>query len=117
MDDIELQRAYYARTASLYDEAHLPVSEPEHDFALDLLSGIAKAQDYQSFLDVGSGTGRGIARLQREFPEAKIIGVEPVAELRAVGHRKGIPPPCLVDGDVTSLCFQIGRSTAFSLLG
>jgi ubiquinone/menaquinone biosynthesis C-methylase UbiE len=106
MKDITLQRAYYARTAPLYDEAHLSVSEPEHDFALDLLSGIARTQGYRSFLDVGSGTGRGIARLQKEFPEAEIIGVEPVGELREIGHRKGIPRPCLVDGDVTSLSFR-----------
>jgi ubiquinone/menaquinone biosynthesis C-methylase UbiE len=105
MNDITLQRAYYAQTASLYDEVHLAASEPEHDFALDLLSGIARAQGYRSFLDVGSGTGRGLTRLRREFPEAEILGVEPVTELRAEGHRKGIPPSSLVDGDVTSLNF------------
>jgi SAM-dependent methyltransferase len=105
MNDTTLQRAYYARTASLYDEAHLSAAEPEHDFALDLLSGIARAAGYRSFLDVGSGTGRGIARLQREFPQAEIVGIEPVAELREVGHRKGIAPSCLVDGDATGLNF------------
>jgi ubiquinone/menaquinone biosynthesis C-methylase UbiE len=106
MNDITLQRAYYARTASLYDGAHLSMSEPEHDFALDFLSGIARAQGYQSFLDAGSGTGRGVARLQTEFPKAEIVGVEPVAQLRAVGHQKGIPSQCLVDGDVTELSFR-----------
>jgi ubiquinone/menaquinone biosynthesis C-methylase UbiE len=105
MNDIKLQRAYYARTASLYDEAHLSGSESEHDFALDFLSGISRGKRCESFLDVGAGTGRGIAHLQREFPRANIVGVEPVAELREVGHRKGIAPSCLIDGDVTSLDF------------
>ena len=97
MDEITFQRGYYARTASLYDEAHLSASEPEHDFALDLLSGVAGARGYQSFLDVGCGTGRGFARLQRQFPQADIVGIEPVVELREVGHRKGIPPSRLMD--------------------
>jgi ubiquinone/menaquinone biosynthesis C-methylase UbiE len=117
MNDIMLQRAYYARTASVYDEAHLSASEPEHDFALDVLSGIARAQGYNSFLDIGSGTGRGIARLQKDFPEAEILGVEPVAELRAVGHRKGIQSSCLVDGDVTNLSFNDGSFDCVLALG
>jgi len=42
-----------------------------------------------SFLDVGAGTGRGIAFLQSVFPESHVIGVEPVAELRAQAFGKG----------------------------
>src|ERR1700730_17532650 len=117
MSDITLQRAYYARTASAHDDAHLSGSEPEHNYALDILSGIARPQGYKSFLDVGSGTGRGIARLQKDFPEAEILGVEPVAELRAVGHRKGIQLSCLVDGDVTNLSFQDGSFDCVLALG
>jgi SAM-dependent methyltransferase len=105
MDEISLQRGYYARTASLYDEAHFSASESEHEFALDLLIGVALARGYQSFLDVGCGTGRGVVRLQAQFPQADIVGIEPVAELRAVGHQKGIPSSRLIDGDATSLNF------------
>jgi SAM-dependent methyltransferase len=117
MNEITLQRDYYARTASHYDGAHLSTSEPEHDFALDIFSGIARAQGFESFLDVGSGTGRGIARLQKDFPGAEILGVEPVAELRAVGHRKGIQPSCLVDGDVGNLSFGDGSFDCVLALG
>ena len=117
MNDTTLQRAYYARTASLYDEAHLSAAEPEHDFALDFLSGIARAAGYRSFLDVGSGTGRGIARLQREFPQAEIVGVEPVAELREVVIGKVLRRPAWLMEMLQALIFQMSHSIAFLLSG
>ncbi len=33
MDEIRLQRSYYATTADRYDESHLSASEPEHDLS------------------------------------------------------------------------------------
>ena len=59
-----------------------------------------------SFLDVGCGTGRGVAELLHRRPNARVLGVEPVAELRAVGVAKGIPESLLMEGDATKLAFE-----------
>ena len=103
MDDIARQRDYYSRTAADYDTAHAGEYEPEHDFALTLLRGIAAKQGYGSFLDVGAGTGRGMAFLSREFPGAVVRGVEPVEALRRSAYAKGFAEEHLTDGDALNL--------------
>ena len=104
-DDIELQREYYARTAAEYDSCHVGPAEPEHDFALCLLGGVIQENTYRSFLDVGAGTGRGMAWISSHYPDAVVQGVEPVAELREIAYRKGIPPNQLTEGDANQLAF------------
>lgn len=57
--------------------------EGEHDLALELLMmltchhGIAS-----SFLDVWAGTGCAMKALASAFPQARVQGIKPVAELR-----------------------------------
>ena len=87
-DDILLQRQYYRNTAQHYDSSHLAGSE--HMIALSAFVGLVKNFPHASFLDVGAGTGRGIAFLRSVFPESRIIGVEPVAELRGQAFAKRI---------------------------
>ena len=106
--DVELQRRYYSRTASQYHAAH--VRDPsEHDLALALLLGMLDYFEIQSILDVGSGTGRAILYIREQRLDINIIGIEPVAELRAIGHELGIPPELLIDGDATRLAYADGQ--------
>jgi len=101
------QRDYYSRTASHYDENHLE-SDPEHNFAAAILAGLLDFLSVSSVLDVGSGTGRAIMHLKRTAPTVQIIGVEPVAALRAIAYAKGLLPTELLDGDATALSFEDG---------
>ena len=101
--DILLQRDYYRKTAEQYDAAHL--SEDEHMIALSAFAGLVKNFAHASFLDVGAGTGRGMAFLQSVFPRSHIIGVEPVAELRAQAFAKGISEDAIIAGDALALPF------------
>lgn len=109
MNEVQLQRDYYAKTAAGYDTAHVAnAEETEHSVALSALIGLSSHYQFDSFLDVGCGTGRGVAELLRHRPDARVLGVEPVAELRAAGIAKGIPESLLVDGDATRLAFADG---------
>ncbi|MEJ0067160.1 MAG: class I SAM-dependent methyltransferase [Caulobacteraceae bacterium] len=104
--EVAKQRAYYAATAELYDAKHVS-HDDEHAQALALLSGFAGRTDHASFLDIGAGTGRGIRALRNAFPDARIVGVEPVAELRATGLATGdLGVDTLIDGDATALEFE-----------
>lgn len=103
-DPIQIQRDYYAQTASSYDSVHVS-DDDDHALALHWLSSLISAYSIQSVLDVGSGTGRAVAFLKARHPKIKVIGLEPVAELRAQGYAKGIPEDCLVHGDATQLSF------------
>ena len=106
MDEIKKQRAYYAASAAEYDQAHINDTESEHEMALDILSGLLIANGYKTVLDVGSGTGRGIQRLASLCPKISLTGIEPVAELRSIGHGKGIAESALIEGDATAIQFE-----------
>ncbi len=109
MNEVQLQREYYAKTAATYDTGHVSNdADPEHAIALSALVGLSFHYGLDSFLDVGCGTGRGIGEILKRRPEARVMGVEPVAELRAVAIAKGIPPALLAEGDATKLAFADG---------
>lgn len=98
------QRAYYERTAEHYDAMHVSDLD-EHGTALALFSGLARLAQARTVLDVGAGTGRAITLLGQLLPDVQVTGVEPVEALREVGHRRGIDPACLIDGDALALPF------------
>ncbi|MFM5949549.1 MAG: class I SAM-dependent methyltransferase [Novosphingobium sp.] len=98
------QRDYYARTAAHYDAMHVR-DRDEHGIALAIFAGLARLYGATSVLDVGAGTGRALLRLSRDLPGVSLTGIEPVAELRAVGHANGIEPNRLIEGDATALPF------------
>lgn len=102
--EVQLQRDYYTRTAALYESLHVH-GDGEHDLACAFISALSRYHGITSILDVGSGTGRAVASLGRNIPAARIVGVEPVAALRRVGHANGIPEDQLIDGDATRLEF------------
>lgn len=102
-EDIRIQRARYARIAEEYEEIH---HDPEHVVAFALLDGMLGYLGAQSVLDVGAGTGRTLRMLRTVRPDLRTMGVEPVAELRAVGHQNGVPRDALIEGDGYSLPFE-----------
>lgn len=102
--EIELQRDYYARTASRYEDLHVRDGD-EHYFALAWLAALIGHYGFRSVLDVGSGTGRGLLYLKTMFPDLRVAGVEPSPDLRNIGHDKGLSREELADGDAMNLAF------------
>jgi SAM-dependent methyltransferase len=104
--DEQLQRSYYAATAAEYNARHLgQKDEPEHDFAVDILTGIIRSHEWSSVLDVGAGTGRLLLELRDQLPQVRRMGVEPVDALREQGWKAGLSQGELVDGDAMRLAF------------
>jgi ubiquinone/menaquinone biosynthesis C-methylase UbiE len=103
--EIEMQRRYYAETASLYDAMHVDTSD-EHSFALSFMIAMVDYFEFRSILDIGSGTGRVIRYIKKHRPNIRIVGIEPVKELREVGYSQSISKDELFDGDATKLNFS-----------
>ena len=68
MNEVELQRQYYAQTAKNYDAMHL-THDLEHTLALHLLASYIEFYQIRSVLDVGAGTGRALLWLKQRFPD------------------------------------------------
>jgi ubiquinone/menaquinone biosynthesis C-methylase UbiE len=107
VNEVDLQRAYYASTAQKYDDLHLE-EDGEHGFALQFMISILEQVGIRSILDIGSGTGRALIGIKNKMPGISIIGVEPSAELRSIGHGKGLSETQLIDGDAMNLEFANG---------
>jgi len=103
--DVLRQREYYTRTAENYESMHVLHGDAEHDLACALIHSLSAYHQLTSILDVGSGTGRALAKLRENLPLARITGIEPVEALREVGYRNGIPRDQLINGDATHLDF------------
>lgn len=99
---IQFQRAYYTQTAQKYNQAHMN-GKGEHDLACSLIHGLSMYYDFQSILDIGSGTGRALLELTHKLPDVRIIGIEPVAALREIGYENGMSRDNLIEGDATHL--------------
>src|SRR3990172_1961507 len=105
IDEIEKQRRYYVETANLYDAMHVN-EQDEHSFALCFLVATLDFLQVRSILDIGSGTGRAIRYIKKRRPELRVLGIEPVKELRGMGYSQGLSEEDLVDGDATKLQFS-----------
>ena len=106
IDEINIQRSYYEKTADHYEKMHVIDEADEHFFALSCLAGLTNYLKIESILDLGSGTGRSIKYLKEICPKIKVIGIEPVKELREVAYSQGISREELIDGDATKLNFK-----------
>lgn len=103
--DVEQQRKYYARTAGQYDDMHVREND-EHQFALSLMLGLVDFLDVTSILDIGSGTGRALSAIKELRPDIRVVGIEPVAELRDIAYGRGISTEELRDGDAQALDYK-----------
>ena len=102
--EVEMQRSYYAETAAQYDGMHLNEKD-EHYFALTFMVAALEHFQIRSILDIGSGTGRVLRHLKMHCPDIRIVGVEPVSELRDIGYGNGLTKLDLIEGDATMLDF------------
>jgi ubiquinone/menaquinone biosynthesis C-methylase UbiE len=103
MNDASIQRAYYASTAGQYDAMHL--DDPEHQVALSIMVAMLDLLEVRSILDVGAGSGRVIRHLSKVRPDLRVVGVEPVQQLREVAYAAGVPRESLIEGDGAALPF------------
>ncbi len=106
IDEEIIQRQYYHDTAEAYEGMH---DAEEHIFSLSFLLSAADHFDWQTVLDVGAGTGRGLRRMEKKCPQLILKGVEPVSELREQGYCSGISREMLIAGDGTALQFADGE--------
>ena len=103
--EVDIQRSYYAETAEKYDQLHVHEKDT-HYFALSFMSAAINFLDIQSIPEVGSGTGRTIAYINKHHPSITIKGIEPVKELREIAYSKGIHESDLIEGDGLQLQFN-----------
>lgn len=104
MNDVELQREYYRKTAARYDEMHGGEGGVD-SLAFAFVNSVIAHLGCQNVLEIGSGTGTVLDALARINPTIQVTGVEPVAELREQGYLKGLSRGQLIDGDATRLSF------------
>jgi SAM-dependent methyltransferase len=104
-NEIEIQKRYYAETATQYDSIHLDESD-EHFFALSFLVGAIDYLKFRSIFDIGSGTGRAIRYIKSHHPEVRVVGIEPQKELRQIGYSQGFSENDLLDGKATKLYYD-----------
>jgi ubiquinone/menaquinone biosynthesis C-methylase UbiE len=102
--EIQIQREYYTRTAAHYNAKHAP-GDGEHDLGCAVLESLVEHHKIPSILDVGSGTGRAVARFSSRLPHCQVMGIEPVEALRRVGYANGLSEKMLVEGDATKIAF------------
>lgn len=84
--DQALVRANFARAAATFDEAAVLQAEVQARLLerLELTS-----LEPRRIIDLGSGTGRALRPLAERYPDAEVIGVDPVlAMLRRARHRR-----------------------------
>lgn len=101
-----IQQEYYKKTSNNYDTMHgVDAYDDDHAFALFQLLGLLDYLKINSILDVGSGTGRAIKFFNDKKKGIKIVGIEPVQELREIGYKKGISKNQLINGDALNIDF------------
>jgi SAM-dependent methyltransferase len=98
----QAQRAYYAQTASHFDEWHLHTDD-EHQTSLKWIDVLFSDETLPSILDVGSGTGRALMFFGggRRF----VVGAEPSYGQIAQAVKNGIPANRIVQASGYDLPF------------
>jgi ubiquinone/menaquinone biosynthesis C-methylase UbiE len=99
-----IQRAFYERTASTYDDTHTSCQVDEHYAALEFISLLCDRFHFESLLDVGAGTGRGVRFLLNRGRSVR--GIEPVTLLIERAETRGVPKDLIVEGTGYSLPFE-----------
>lgn len=90
----------------------------EHYVAARCISGLLREFDLESVLDVGAGTGRGVAYFRSRHPDLEVRGVEPVVSLIEEALRKhDLPDDLIVEADGQALPFGDGSFDAVCEFG
>ena len=100
----QIQRRYYTATAAMYDGMHTRDDQDEHFVALKFLEMLSAGYGFESFLDVGAGTGRAVRFLRDKGHTVR--GVEPVKALIEVARAGDIPDGIIVEGTGNHLPFE-----------
>lgn len=102
----QLQHDFYTATAEHY-HAHFVHADDEHHRALSLMSALITGLGYDSVLDVGAGTGRGVKHFLDHHPQLTVRGVEPVrAMIDQAEQGVGVPDGCIVEAHGERLPFE-----------
>jgi ubiquinone/menaquinone biosynthesis C-methylase UbiE len=115
INEINIQREYYERTASKYDKMH---DEDLNSFAREIMFASCRHLGIRSILDVGSGTGSTLLHAKSQ-DRYSVVGIEPVAELRKIGYARGLSSDELTEGDGRDIKFtndSFDLVCAFSVL-
>lgn len=102
--DNEFKQVYqhFSDLALMYEDLET-TQEDEHVIALNYLLSQIDYYGINSLLDIGAGVGTDLLVMKKCKPNLKIVGCEPVAEMRAVGHSRGLAVDELVDGNIMAL--------------
>lgn len=112
-----IQHDFYTKTSERYDEMHVDPDD-EHYTALSFISALIEGFGYDSVLDVGAGTGRGVRRFIDRHPAIEVRGVEPVrAMIQQAERGNGVPEGCIVESAGDPLPFGEGTFDAVCELG
>ena len=112
-----LQHDFYSATAGRYDEMHV-AADDEHFTALSFISALIEGYGYGSVLDVGAGTGRGVAHFIAHHRDLEVRGVEPVpAMIEQAEQRNGVPRGRIVEAGGDHLPFGSQSFDAVCELG
>jgi ubiquinone/menaquinone biosynthesis C-methylase UbiE len=100
-----LQHDFYTATADRYDEIMVTEGDP-HEVALNFISALAEGYGYQSVLDVGTGTGRGVKHFIDRHAEMEVRGVEPVRAMIDQAEKTGVPAGLILEARGSELPFE-----------
>lgn len=95
---------HFAGKAGRYEDIESNKND-EHAVALGFLVSQLDRLGIASVLDVGAGVGTDLLAIRSQAPGVRVVGIEPVEEMRAVGRSRGLGPEELMDGDVMRLPF------------
>lgn len=95
---------HFAGKAGRYEDIESNKND-EHAVALGFLISQLDRLGIVSVLDVGAGVGTDLLAIKSKAPGVRVVGIEPVEEMRAMGRARGLGSLELVDGDVTRLPF------------
>jgi ubiquinone/menaquinone biosynthesis C-methylase UbiE len=86
---VEIQRKYYADTASRYEEMHGTEgsADPLH---MDFVIAMLRMLRVRTLLDVGTASGRALRTLKTALPDLFVCGIEPVGALLDQAVARGI---------------------------
>lgn len=102
------QQAYYAKTATIYNEMHSG-EEQNQTLALAFLASYINLTECNSILDIGSGTGKKLLWLKNNFPHLRVLGIEPSKELREIAYQSDLDFSEIRDGDGLVLDLKDGE--------